>query len=277
MDVDYDNIPAGTHWEDRITRGIEACKAFIFVISEGSKDSAACGHELAAAVELQKRIIPVVHEYVQPSELPEPVAQTQWIDLRDSDRWDAGIDELVDALENDVEWRDEHTRYAGLAREWLDHDRDGSYVLRGSDLRNAEAWLAQQGGHREQPTNEQREYIAASRHAAVRRQRVLVSSLTTALVIAIALAVFALIQRDTAIHETHLARSQLRSTQALLLASTAARVAGSRLDQSLLLALEANRLEPSLVQARTVMTSDLETVRAAASRRSWVRAAAPRQ
>ena len=32
------NIPAGTQWEDRITRGIEACKAFIFVISEGSKD-----------------------------------------------------------------------------------------------------------------------------------------------------------------------------------------------------------------------------------------------
>ena len=262
MDVDYDNIPAGTHWEDRITRGIEACKAFIFVISEGSKDSAACGHELAAAVELQKLIIPIVHEFVQPSELPESVAQTQWIDLRDSDRWDAGIDELVDALENDVEWRDQHTRYAGLAREWLDHHREGSYILRGSDLRNAEAWLAQQGGHKEQPTNEQREYIAASRHAAVRRQRVLVASLTTALAITMALAVFALIQRGTANHETHLARSQLQSTQALLLASTAARVAGSRLDQSLLLALEANRLEPSLVQARAIMTSDLETVRA---------------
>ncbi len=263
MDVDYENIPAGTHWEDRITRGIEACKAFIFVISEGSKDSAACGHELAAAVELQKLIIPIVHEFVQPSELPAAVAQTQWIDLRDNAGWDAGIDELVAALENDIEWRDEHTRYAGLAREWLDHNRDGSYVLRGSDLRNAEAWLAQQGGHREQPTNEQREYIAVSRHAAVRRQRALVASLTTALVITMALAVFALIQRDTATHETQLARAQLRSTQALLLASTAARVAGSRLDQSLLLALEANRLEPSLAQARTVMTSDLETVRAA--------------
>jgi WD40 repeat protein len=263
MDVDYDNIPAGTHWEDRIKRGIEACKAFIFVISEGSKDSAACGHELAAAVELQKLIIPIVHQFVQPSELPESVAQTQWIDLRDDDRWDAGIDELVDALENDVEWRDEHTRYAGLAREWLDHNREGSYVLRGSDLRNAEAWLTQQGGHREQPTNEQHEYIAVSRHAAVRRQRALVASLTTALVITIALAVFALIQRDTATHETHVARAQLRSTQALLLASTAARLAGSRLDQSLLLALEANRLEPSLLLARTVMTSDLETVRAA--------------
>ena len=262
MDVDYDNIPAGTHWEDRITRGIEACKAFIFVISEGSKDSGACGHELAAAVQLQKLIIPIVHEFVQPSELPESVAQTQWIDLRDSDRWDAGIDELVDALETDVEWRDEHTRYAGLAREWLDHHREGSYLLRGSDLRNAEAWLAQQGGHREQPTNEQREYIAVSRHAAVRRQRVLVASLTTALVITMALAVFALIQRDAATRETQVARAQLRSTQALLLASTASRVAGSRLDQSLLLALEANRLEPSLAQARTVMTSDLETVRA---------------
>ncbi len=262
MDVDYENIPAGTNWEERITRGIEACKAFIFVISHGSRDSGACKGELADAVELHKLIIPIVHEYVDPSELPVAVAQTQWIDLRDGDRWDAGIAQLVDALESDVGWRDEHTRYAGLAREWRDHNRDGSFLLRGSDLSNAEAWLAQQAGHREQPTEQQREYITVSRQGATRRQRILIAALTTGLVVATVLAVFALIQRASAIHETHLARAQLRASQALTLASTAARVAGSRLDESLLLALEANRLEPSLLQARTVMTSDLETVRA---------------
>jgi hypothetical protein len=263
MDVDYENIPAGTNWEERITRGIEACKAFIFVISQGSRDSAACKGELADAVELHKLIIPIVHEYVDPSELPVAAAQTQWIDLRAGDRWDAGIAQLVDALESDVEWRDEHTRYAGLAREWRDHNRDSSFLLRGSDLSNAEAWLGQQAGHREQPTEQQREYIAISRQGATRRQRFLIAALTTGLVIATALAVFALIQRASAIHETNLARAQLRASQALTLASTATRLAGSRLDESLLLALEANRLEPSLLQARAIMTSDLETVRTA--------------
>jgi WD40 repeat protein len=261
MDVDYDNIPPGTRWEDRINRGIEACKAFIFVISHGSTKSDACGGEIADAVALHKLIIPVVHEYVEPSQLPAVIAQTQWIDLRDGETWDAGIDKLVEALETDVAWRDQHTRYAGLAREWLDHDHDGSYLLRGSDLTNAEAWLAEQGGHRTQPTAEQREYVVRSRQAAVRRQRILVGGLSAGLVIATALAVFALIQRATAVRETDAARSQLRAARALTLASSAERLAPSRPDESLLMALEANRLEPSLVQARSIMTSDLEAVR----------------
>ena len=261
MDVDHDNIPPGTRWEDRINRGIEACKAFIFVISDGSTKSEACGAEIADAVALNKLIIPVVHEYVEPAELPAPIAQTQWIDLRDGETWEAGVDTLVEALETDVAWRDQHTRYAGLARERLDHDRDGSYLLRGSDLTNAEAWLAEQGGHRTQPTAEQREYVARSRQAALRRQRILVGGLSAGLVIATALAIFALVQRATAVRETAAARSQLRATRALTLASSAQSLAAGRPDESLLMALEANRLEPSLVQARAIMTSDLEAVR----------------
>ena len=261
MDVDYDNIPPGTRWEDRIRRGIEACNAFMFVISPRSVASDACKGELAIAVELHKLVIPVVHQFVHPSELPEAVARTQWIELQEPDTWMAGIDKLVDALENDVEWRDQHTRYSGLARGWLDHDRDRSYLLRGSDLRSAEAWLSQQGGHRAQPTDEQRAYIALSRQASVRRQRILIGGLATGLVIAIALAVYAQIQRSSAIHETQVAQSHLRTDQALLLTSTGQTLIGTRLDEALMLALEANRLDPAALQPRTAMTDALDAAR----------------
>jgi len=138
--------------------------------------------------------------------------------LRAEDDRERGLARLVEALETDLQWRDEHTRLAGRAREWLDGERDASYLLRGADLREAEAWLTAQEGHREAPTREQAEYIARSRQAAGRRLRVLVGALASGLAIAIALAVFALIQRQDAINNQHVSQSQAdaaKSTAAL--------------------------------------------------------------
>ena len=92
LDVDYGNIPLGTEWEVRIQKEIEACSAFIFVISPRSTGSSACMSELAAAVELQKLLIPIVHDHAQPSELPEILARTQWIDLYAGEDWEGGIE-----------------------------------------------------------------------------------------------------------------------------------------------------------------------------------------
>jgi WD40 repeat protein len=140
--------------------------------------------------------------------MPSPLADAEWVFLRDADDFSLGIARLVDALETDLAWRDQHTRLAGRAREWLDSDRDSSYLLRGSDLREAEAWLTQQEGHREAPTREQGEYVARSRQVASRRLYSLVGGLTVALVIAIGLSVFALIQRSTAVRRATIATSR---------------------------------------------------------------------
>ena len=145
---------------------------------------------------------------VEGLELPQAVSDAEWIFLRAGEDQSVGLASLVDALETDLDWRDRHTRLAGRAREWLDARRDNSYLLRGSDLREAEAWLAQQEGHREAPTAEQGEYIARSRRAAGRRQRTLIGGLSVGLAVAIALAVFALIQRSQAIDNQKAAQSE---------------------------------------------------------------------
>src|SRR5205823_10336376 len=115
-------------------------------------------------------------------------------------------------------WVDAHTRYSVHARDWARHGRDQSYLLRGSDLAAADRWLADQGTHAEKATQEQVEYILASRHAATRRQRILLTAVTTALAISLALTAFALILRSRAIAAEHSARigqSQALAGQAL--------------------------------------------------------------
>ncbi|MDQ6817708.1 MAG: TIR domain-containing protein, partial [Actinomycetota bacterium] len=211
--VDVD-ITGGAKWQERVKRGIEACKAFIFVISAGSVTSAACRQELEDAVALNKLIIPVVYRDDYQETLPRDLADAEWVFLRDVDDPTVGMGRLVEALETDLEWRDRHTRLAGRAREWLDSNRDGAYLLRGSDLRDAEDWVAQQEGHREAPTREHSEYIVRSRQASGRRLYTLIGGLAVGLAIAVGLSIFALIQRSQARHQAAVAQSRQLAAQA---------------------------------------------------------------
>ena len=241
--VDVD-IPGGTKWRERVKRGIEACKALVFVISPASAQSEACRQELEDAVALNKLIVPVVYHDVPERLLPPTLTDFEWVFLGERDDPAGTLDRLVEALETDVEWRDQHTRLAGRAREWLDSGRNNSYLLRGADLRAGEAWFAQQEGHREAPTREQREYLTRSRHAAGRRLSALVGALSAGLLVAIGLAVFALIQRHTALNQTRAAQSELLATQAL---------SGADLQLTSLQALESWRLSRSIDARRAIL------------------------
>ena len=214
--LDREDILGGALWRERVWRGIEACKAFLFVMSPDSVASDACRAELELAVAAHKRIVPIVYRDVEEPEVLPALAEPEWIFLRKEDNQSHGIDQLVEALETDLDWRDQHTRLAGRAREWLDGGRDRSFLLRGRDLRAAEAWAAQQGGHRERPTTEQVEYIARSRQAAGRRARALVGALAAGLVIAIGLGVLALIQRNQAVANQAAAQSEADANAAQL-------------------------------------------------------------
>ena len=245
MWLDVEDILGGADWRERVKRGIEACKAFIFVLSPASLASEHCRQELDDAVALHKLIIPVRYREVDEQQVPAALSDSAWVLLGDRDDPALGMDRLVEALEVDLPWRDQHTRLAGRAREWLDSGRDSSYALRGADLRDAEAWLGQQEGHREGPTREQVEFIARSRQAAGRRLYTLVGGLAVGLVIAAGLAVFALIQRHTAIQESHVAESELLATQA---------GATSDLELASLMALGSYRLSPSVDARSAILT-----------------------
>jgi WD40 repeat protein len=225
--IDRRDIQAGANWRDRIKRGIEACKALIFVISPDSVASDVCLQELEYAVELNKLIVPIVRRDVPESLLPAALRDFEWVWFRDGDDIGAATDRLVESLETDLHWRDEHTRLAARAREWLDSERDSSYLLRGSDLRSAETWFAEQESHRQAPTLEHSEYIARSRQAGQKKTRTVIGGLSVGLMVAIGLAIFALVQTNTAIDSQHLAESRQLAAQSVEQAPAAPQTAAA--------------------------------------------------
>lgn len=206
--VDLEDIPPAADWRSRVDAGISAAAALVFVVSPDSVASPVCREELARGVALNKRLIPIVHRDVDADALPPALERRNWILFRCETDADHALAEVVEALQTDLEWREAQARLTVRASEWLGADRDRSYLLRGSDLASAERWLAQQSAHRERATQEQTDYVLASRQAAARRQRTTLGAAAVALVVAIRLSVFALVQRSQAITREHVARSR---------------------------------------------------------------------
>ena len=91
---------------------------------------------------------------------------------------------------------------------------DRSLLARGSDLTQAEAFIGGGGGHEPAPTELQGRYVLASRRAASRRQRQLVTGVSVALVVSLVLGVLALLQRNTAVAQRREADEQRREAVA---------------------------------------------------------------
>ena len=95
------------------------------------------------------------------------------------------------------------------ALEWDTNNRDRSFLLRGRDLEDGERWLSEAAQHdTPKATSLQIEYLAASRRGATRSNRIRFGALSLGLVIAVALAVVALLQRNEARHQTTVARAR---------------------------------------------------------------------
>jgi WD40 repeat protein len=101
-----------------------------------------------------------------------------------------------------------HTRLLVRAREWAAGARDGSLLLRGAELRGAEAGLDQAAAKEPTPVPLQTEYVLASRGAATRRQRVLLGGVVGAFVVAVVLAGAAVVQWRSAVANEQTAKAR---------------------------------------------------------------------
>jgi WD40 repeat protein len=255
--VDWEDIPAWSpDYEAELFAAIDAADAFLFVLTPESIESPHCMRELGRAAQQGKRIRPLLRRAVGPS-VPEPLRRPQWVDFSRDDHFESAVETLVQALGVDAGWVHAHTRLGLRATEWERRDHDRSFLLRGSDLRDAEAWLAERSAKEPPPTATQTEYVAASRAAAKRRARAVVAAVVVAVAVAVALGVVALVQRRASERQRDRAAS-------LALASAARDQLRTDIPQSLLLALEANRLDPTS-QAREIMVTALQRARRSGS------------
>ena len=237
--VDFEDIPLTAEWREEVLDGVDSADNFLFVISPDSLTSEVCTEELDHAVEQHKRLVPVLRRPADGKAVPAALAARNWTFFRDQDDFDRSLDALVDALDTDLEWVGAHTRLLERAREWEREGREGSYLLRGRDLDEAERLIAAETPDREpRPTPLQREYVHAGRVAATRRQRILLGASLLAVVVALGLALLALLQRNEARREGRIALSRQLAAQ-----SAAARDVDPQ--ESLALAARAATISPT--------------------------------
>lgn len=190
--VDWEDIPPTAEWWKEVTTGIEAADTFVFVISPDSLASEICRREIDHAVQNQKRIVPILRRQPEGNSSMHPsVGSHNWLFFRPSDEFDKALLSLLNALETDLSHVRAHTRLLIRAREWESNQREGSFLLRGGDLANAEAWLTEAARKRPAAAPIQVEYITASRAADTRRGRLLLAGVSMALVVALGLALLA--------------------------------------------------------------------------------------
>lgn len=237
--LDRVGIAPAEDWRERIARAIETAKAVIFIVTPESVGSEECQRELAAAVQHHKLVIPVVRRDVQRDKLPDELTRPNWIFFRQGDDPEVALSDLVEALESDVDWRDEHARLAVRTREWAVAGKDRSFLLRGNDLRAAEEWATQAPAHpKTPPTALQMDYLLQSRKAADRAARTWRAALSAGLAVAVALGALAVVKEVQATREAHVAQSNAFAAEATVDLST-------NPAQSLGLALRSARLDDS--------------------------------
>ncbi len=203
---DIDGIRDAELFPLALRRAIEGSDAFVFVISPESVASAFCEQEVAHAAELNKRIVPLVLRVVPDEQIPDEIRYRNWIPV--GGEGTSTVERVVAAIETDLDWERQHTRLTVKALEWDGAERDGSFLLRGSDLAAAEHWLAQGAGKDPGPTELEQEYLLAARQAAGRRQRTLVGVSLAVAAVALALLIFALISRGQAVTAETNAKAQ---------------------------------------------------------------------
>ena len=249
--VDTEGIEPADRWKGSVQEAIERSDAFVFVLSLAALRSHACLDELSLAVSLNKRLFAIcIEQAATDVEKPEALADQSWIMIRPEDDFERGVERLERALDIDLELVHTHTRILVRAKAWELADRRSSPLLRGEELASAEEWLSRAAlGGSPQPTELQREFIVASRRAATRRQRIVAGAATGVASIAVALSIFALIQRSDAIDSQKIAQSRL-------LAADAEATVSSNSSLSTLLALRALRIHDT-VQAEQALRDAL--------------------
>ena len=208
--IDVEGIAPASRWREELKQAIETADAFVFLISPHSAASVECAHELEYAEQLNKRIIPAHVRRTDPEALPEAVSTRQFIPESGlfEDDFDRSLATLLSAIETDLDWLKAHTAWGRKAIEWKEHDHDRSFLLSGSELDEAERWLAGQTGKQPAPTELQTNYVLRSRQRTTQRLRSTRAAISVALIVASALAIVALIERATAVANQKTAESR---------------------------------------------------------------------
>ncbi|MBI5295602.1 MAG: TIR domain-containing protein [Chloroflexi bacterium] len=279
--IDWEDIPKGEEFYQKIYQGIEESDIFLFLISPDSVHSEWCNNEIAHAVKNGKRILPIVIRDTDPGVIHPEISKRNWIFCRDGqDNFTKAIQEIQITIHTDYEWVQIHRRLQVRALEWERNHQENSFLLRGRDLRDAEAQLSANVSKDPKPTALQTQYALKSRQSEIRRQRNLLSGVGIALVMSVGLGILAFINGQNATRNANnfatqvviardeanfRATEQARAEEQTRIALSRSLISASRLnfekqyDLSLLMAVEARQLDDS-IPAKAALFDSLENI-----------------
>ncbi len=199
--IDQEDIAPGEPWEQRLGGLIESADTVVYVLSPDSLASEHCSWEVNETLRLNKRLLPVVWRAVGDDGVPQTLSKLNYTFFSGQNTFARGLRDLSEALRVDHGWVREHTRIGALARRWQARGRGEALLLRGEELEAASAWAAARPHGAPELSDDQVDFIAASktahdaaeRAARNRRRGLLIAVSTIALAMA-GLASFAAMQ-----------------------------------------------------------------------------------
>lgn len=193
--VDWEDIPLTADWWKTIQDGIASADNFVFVISPNSIQSEVCRNEIQYAVDNNKRIVPLLFRPItnpqDQAKIHPAIAAHNWVMFDDDSKFIESYDRLIEIITHGLNHIHMHTRLLIRARDWEQAGRSPALLMDARNLKLAEQWLTEAKIRQPHPTELQREFISASVKA-LRRSRIVRSSITGVLGVAGLLVIIAL-------------------------------------------------------------------------------------
>lgn len=140
--IDHASIAVADDWQARLRALISEAETIVFVISPDSLMSDTCAWELRTAVELSKRLVPVLWRTPGEHRVPSVLSALNYVRFDEGRSFAKGLAALDGALRIDLAWLRDHSRYLLRAQEWEAGGKPNNRLLSGSDIDAMKDWAA---------------------------------------------------------------------------------------------------------------------------------------
>lgn len=261
--VDWQAIRPSEEWRESIAQAVRTSDAFVVLLSREALKSTYCWDECRQAIELRKRILPVVIDpELERGSTSRLMRERGWGELTeyqnlslvepDDEELARGVEDILAFVHQHHRWVAFHSRLGVLAHRWWEGGRSEGLLLRADELSVAEAWRRRAPDEEDFHaglTEKQRRYLEAS-HRSVRRRTLRVRSALAAGTAAV-LALSGLVAAGQAGAE-----DQYRAALSRKLAALAGDVSGADPEKSVQYALAA-RGQADTAEARNAVAERL--------------------
>lgn len=152
--IDREEIYAFEDWWKRLQALISGADTVVFVLSPDAVASRETLREVEYAASLNKRFAPIVCRRVDDAAVPEALRRLNFIFFDEAGQFEDSANKLAAALQTDIVWVRDHTKFGEAARGWAAAGRPNGLLLRTPALEMAEYWMASRPRSAPEPTAE---------------------------------------------------------------------------------------------------------------------------